>query len=266
MPDPARLSDESREIKSRHCRFCLHRLQRAQSGEHTHSQAGEYCPLDLYSGDVDRTQRAVLHLVQAWKTSGGKGNNLKLFRNGRMLGPLELVKVQELGDDSEKSEEVLVQRLGDLLASSPLVRRLKELQAQLDSLDIEGLGKLLREREGISLLDLSADDVFKLGGEIHISEYEAFLENFSANHGGSTGNGRELSTRDAIVSHLLSASFKDCSMIIQLPEGGDPKAQLVDCDLKSISRLQRYAKLDRDLVETCRRHQERGEKLRKCYA
>ena len=244
-----------------HCRFCLHRLHRAQSGEQTHSQAGDYCPLDLYSGDIERTQRAVMSLVQAWKTSGGKGNNLKLFWKGRMILPQQLDETAELLQGDGSLEEVLVHRLSSFLAASPLLAKLKELQAKLDALDIEGLGKMLKEREGLDILDLSSDDTFKLGGEIHLSEYEAFVQRFSAN------DPAELSTREAIISHLLSASFKDCSMIVQLgKEGGDVKAQLVDCDLKSISRLQRYAKLDQQLVETCRQHIDRGDRLPMCQA
>jgi inositol-pentakisphosphate 2-kinase len=202
-----------------------------------------------------------MSLVQAWKTSGGKGNNLKLFWKGRMILPQQLDETAELLQGDGSLEEVLVHRLSSFLAASPLLAKLKELQAKLDALDIEGLGKMLKEREGLDILDLSSDDIFKLGGEIHLSEYEAFVHRFSAN------DPAELSTREAIISHLLSASFKDCSMIVQLgKEGGDVKAQLVDCDLKSISRLQRYAKLDQQLVETCRQHIDRGDRLPMCQA
>lgn len=262
MPDRAQLSEASREIKSSHCRFCLHRLHRMHDHGDSHSQAGQYyCPLDLYSGSEERTQTAVLHLVQAWKQSGGKGNNLKLFAEGSMLKPDQLSDLDALRSEGSRAEESLVHCLSSFLAASPLVQKLKGLQAELDALDIEGLGRLLREREGVDILSLSSDDIDRLGGEVTLAEYEAFVARF-------TYSKMDLTTRDAVISHLLSASFKDCSMILQIrTRHGKAQvvdAQLVDCDLKSISRLQRYAKLDRELVETCRRHKEEGHALPVC--
>jgi inositol-pentakisphosphate 2-kinase len=46
--------------------------------------------LDLYSGKEDRVRKAIHALVDSWQKSGGKGNNLKLFWNGKMLGPAEV--------------------------------------------------------------------------------------------------------------------------------------------------------------------------------
>lgn len=63
----------------------MHQIHRQAGKEVAHSLAEDYCPLDLYSGKEDRVRKAIHALVDSWQTSGGKGNNLKLFWNGKML-------------------------------------------------------------------------------------------------------------------------------------------------------------------------------------
>ena len=251
LPNPQHLSDASRDIKTRHCRFCLHRLSRETS--QSHSQARDYCPLDLYSGDEGRVRTAIHALVSSWKETDGKGNNLKLFSNGRMLRPSEVrlsrtgTRNDELTQDvqcdsigSLGSKEDLAGALGDRLApfiaSSPLVASLKELQAGLDAIDIEGL---------CQRVDLENDDL----EPVTLAEYEAFV-------GAYTGPvSLDMPVRNLIIAHLLSATFKDCSMFIT-----KGRAALVDCDVKDVSRLRKYARMD----EVLRTQDVSG--LRGCHA
>lgn len=93
LPNPDHLSEASKEIKTRYCRFCLHRLHREHgeaSASHHNSQATDYCPLDLYSQQEDRVERAVRALVASWRGTNGKGNNLKIFVEGQMIFPDEV--------------------------------------------------------------------------------------------------------------------------------------------------------------------------------
>jgi inositol-pentakisphosphate 2-kinase len=49
-----------------------------------------YCPLDLFSNDEDRMSSAIHALWNAWNDSNGTINNLKIFRNGRLLHPSDV--------------------------------------------------------------------------------------------------------------------------------------------------------------------------------
>lgn len=96
LPNPTHLSDRSRPIKTKHCRFCLHRLYKSNPSpdedpaQSSHSAAEDYCPLDLYSQDRERVLKALHALVKSWEQTNGKGNNLKLFYEGEMVIPSEV--------------------------------------------------------------------------------------------------------------------------------------------------------------------------------
>lgn len=48
--------------------------------------AGDFCPLDLYSGDDARMTRAVGELWKGWEEDReGKGNSVRLFVNGEVI-------------------------------------------------------------------------------------------------------------------------------------------------------------------------------------
>lgn len=46
-----------------------------------------YCPLDLYSGDATRVEKALRALWDVWIGTGGKVNNLKVFVEGKIVKP-----------------------------------------------------------------------------------------------------------------------------------------------------------------------------------
>lgn len=88
LPSPSHLSAASRDIKARHCRFCMHTsLKAEQAGTDSIAHTTRYCPLDLYSGDEARVGAAVEALWAGWLATGGKANNLRLFYNGERLTP-----------------------------------------------------------------------------------------------------------------------------------------------------------------------------------
>ena len=55
---------------------------------------------------------------------------------------------------------------------------------------------------------------------------------------------------DAPLAYMLSATFKDCSMIIGLSKDQEPYIKLVDLDVKSVKKFAYWVKLDEEIVET----------------
>eukprot|EP01113_Clastostelium_recurvatum_P002645 TRINITY_DN11121_c0_g1_i1.p1 TRINITY_DN11121_c0_g1~~TRINITY_DN11121_c0_g1_i1.p1 ORF type:complete len:460 (+),score=83.72 TRINITY_DN11121_c0_g1_i1:194-1381(+) len=63
-------------VKSTTCRYCMHQYLKASDGAVKH--ISEYCPLDLYSGDPDRVQRALQAMFMHPQ------NNLKIYIDGEL--------------------------------------------------------------------------------------------------------------------------------------------------------------------------------------
>ncbi|ORY79753.1 inositol-pentakisphosphate 2-kinase [Leucosporidium creatinivorum] len=300
LPSATYLSSSSRDIKTTYCRFCMHSyMKKAKSNpalaieEH---QEG-YCPLDLYSGDDRRIGRAVEALWRAWELSEGAANNLRFFYEGVRVEPEEPASVAHLHSfltgvsplpspihspsasplpftSSPYTLSLLVSILVPILLASPLLATLATLQASLDPLDIEGVSSQL----GLHLDDDSQPPSPLLSSQPTLQEWIAWLagrETAEAADSSSTDH------RSVLLSYLLSATFKDCSIFIRLapkPKGaallGDASTSLnfsasvkaIDLDPKPLSRLPKYYDLDRRIVEAWKTMlEERGaEGIRKC--
>jgi inositol-pentakisphosphate 2-kinase len=158
------------------------------------------------------------------------------------------------------------------------------LQQTLDPLDIEGLNTLIQAQTGIDLLQASEEEISQaLGGEITLDEYTTFVKCYLSYESSSSfthPEAQSISTntllneetpiKTLVIAYLLSASFKDCSMFITIKQQPDTHngkhmdAYLVDVDVKSIKRLGRYAKLDRDLVQSFVKFESEGGRLEQC--
>ena len=90
LPAPTYLSDETREIKTRTCRFCMHAHLKSTQGENV---SLGYCPLDLFARDRSRVTRALHALWDVWIGSGAAVNNLRVFVAGRKLTPTADVRL-----------------------------------------------------------------------------------------------------------------------------------------------------------------------------
>ncbi|KAI0372990.1 inositol-pentakisphosphate 2-kinase [Pilatotrama ljubarskyi] len=256
LPSPTYLSPETRDIKLRTCRFCMHAHLKSTQGEDV---ALGYCPLDLYSGDEDRMQKALGALWDVWVGSGGAVNNLHVFVHGKMLKPTVDIRTAFI-------------RTVQPILRSPVLSRLSHLQRRLDALDIEGLAALWAHVRGPGV---------PFGAELadpDISEWERFVEAYAARERdiGEDADAKrgDLSTstleerappteaelRFRVIAYLLAAAFKDCSVIVrlrpQLTEGGvvrqDATVTMIDLDVKGVDRLRKWAKLDREIVEAYR--------------
>jgi len=133
----------------------------------------------------------------------------------------------------------------------------------LDALDIEGLSKLWRETEldrqsahepgpTAPLGTCSAHHAVQDPG---ISDWTEFLDIFQSSRAAEMDHSQPqiVHMRYYITAYLLSATFKDCSMIVRL----DPDDQVVtrahpiaviDLDPKSLARLGKWEQLDREIV------------------
>ncbi|GAA5896214.1 hypothetical protein JCM5296_007263 [Sporobolomyces johnsonii] len=276
LPSSLFLSPDTAATKATYCRFCMHRYHKSASTDH--HELG-YCPLDLYSGDETHMRRALDGLLSSWETSGGQSNSLRIFAHGQSVVPEDvsclrcnprsaymtepsrqpsaLATAQDLLASSAPSplrpsasfRSLLSSSLIDALRHSSLLPTLGHLQASLDPFDIEGLAHLLHSRLDVDLSS-SRPDLSRLGPQPTLAEWQAWLaEHLSAR---STPP-EQPDPRSAILSFLLSATFKDCSIIVRFRRNTttgnvETSVKAIDLDPKPINRLAKYWRMDREIV------------------
>ncbi|KAF9527043.1 inositol-pentakisphosphate 2-kinase [Crepidotus variabilis] len=272
LPSPVYLSQESKHSKTNICRFCMHSQMRAARGLQA---ATDYCPLDLFSGREERVLRAIRSLWQGWITSDGAANNLKIFASGKFIRPIDSQALLADGCEPVKNMDVIrdafAAALVQPLLETPVLRILSRLQRNLDVLDIEGLSDLWRRTESaVASLREQSNSVpppTPIGGsspffnllEPRIPDWTTFLDNYiSLEKQFDASNPTADSLRHYILAYLLSATFKDCSIIVRLkylqpgtvPQqvGGPQSVAIIDLDPKSMSKLGQWEKLDREIV------------------
>ncbi|GAA5829716.1 hypothetical protein JCM11251_000258 [Rhodosporidiobolus azoricus] len=171
-----------------------------------------------------------------------------------------------------------------ILLASPLLATLSRLQATLDCLDIEGIAKILKDDEDTNV-DITCPDVdlSPLGEQPTLEEWSSWLNDHfhllpkpppsgpgdppSAPFGPEPRTALKSALcvehpRAAVLAFLLSATFKDCSLIIRIPLPPSssptlaatsplsmkPTVKAIDLDPKPISRLGKYWRMDREIV------------------
>ena len=144
-----------------------------------------------------------------------------------------------------------------VLLASPVLETLSSLQRSLDPLDIEGLAALWRRAEEPSTGTRPLGD--SDAQEPTLQEWTHFVDTYLAqdppsegiNGTGRAGRGSApavIDLRHYCLAYLLSATFKDCSMIVRLQPSSTDVIALIDLDVKSIARLSRWERLDREIV------------------
>ncbi|KAJ6490689.1 inositol-pentakisphosphate 2-kinase [Mycena vitilis] len=227
LPSATYLSDATRPIKTQTCRFCMHSHLKAQQGD---KAALGYCPLDLFSGDESRMKTALNSLWDAWASSNGTINNFKVFVRGKRISPTDQLSIVGLVNDIADPKEALTSALLPVLMNTPVLRTLSRLQRTLDPLDIEGLAHLC----STSLV----------GADPTIAEWTSFVSAYlAAPDPPPPADAAHL--RYHVLAHLLSATFKDCSVIVRVPDG---TATVIDLDPKSVDRLRKWERMDKEIV------------------
>ncbi|KDR81718.1 hypothetical protein GALMADRAFT_135125 [Galerina marginata CBS 339.88] len=284
LPSPIHLSKETKLIKTQTCRFCMHSHLKAQKGQEIPT---DYCPLDLFSGDENRVTKAIHGLWDAWVASNATANNLKIFARGKFVSPSEAHLMFK--DGLTGGENLLVIRdafaisLVRPLLHTPVLRILSKLQRELDVLDIEGLSKLWRLTEASSPLyqttfasfvkkpsdgsqsapsctSIGMSSPFLQAPEPAISDWVDFLETYMSPDKRKLDHANPLpeNLHHYLMSYLLSATFKDCSVIVNLDflEASHPREDaikpesvtIIDLDPKSMKKLSTWEKLDQEIA------------------
>ncbi|KAF8993577.1 inositol-pentakisphosphate 2-kinase [Hymenopellis radicata] len=264
LPNKTHLSEINHPIKSSTCRFCMHSHMRSGEGE---SVSLGYCPLDLFSNNPVRMRKAVYSLYDNWLKSDGSVNNLKVFVHGKKIGTAERFLMLE---NAEETDDVVREAFADamlpLLIDTPVLRILNKIQRTLDALDIEGLSLLWKRAQTVAEITPNGYTVplpaVGVGApNPTLADWASFIDNYLSrppfNH--TSPNPEDL--RYYLLAYLLSATFKDCSVIIRMdlldpsrPKTAvDPsKVTIIDLDPKNMNRLQKWEKLDQVIVEAYR--------------
>ncbi|CCL99271.1 uncharacterized protein FIBRA_01286 [Fibroporia radiculosa] len=266
LPSPTHLSQLSCPVKTRTCRFCMHAHMKSTQGN---DSALGFCPLDLYSGEELRVRYALSALWDVWLSTSGAINNMRVFVKGVFIKPVSnsAVLAFMLGfkdpaspDQSPPSmaeiRDRFVSALVPSLVKTPVLGLISSLQRTLDSLDIEGLATLWEHSHAES------QPAIPFGTNTTqptVGEWSEFADEY-LRRSASDFNKEPLpdELRYHCLSYLLSATFKDCSLMLRLPlssfQDDQAKVQgsikVIDLDVKSISRLDKWRRLDRAIVMT----------------
>lgn len=140
-----------------------------------------------------------------------------------------------------------------VLLSHPVLSTLSKLQRSLDPLDIEGLSKLCADSpiSDYPHSPLPLPTAGLLVSDPTLSEWSSFLDDVKSSHNElDHANPDKAKQRHYILAYLLSATFKDCSIIVR-PHGDNAASAavtIIDLDAKSLQRLPRWEALDREVV------------------
>ncbi|KAN0077133.1 Inositol-pentakisphosphate 2-kinase domain containing protein [Tylopilus felleus] len=249
LPNTAHLSQETAEVKTSTCRFCMHAHFKFKDGD----VPTQYCPLDLYSQDESRMRKAIRDLWDGWVQSNGALNNMKVFMSGKTINPSEARSfLGEFLSAGIEVHEALATALIPLLRT-PALRTISNLQRSLDALDIEGI---------VKLHVMACPDDKDLGAtrkNPSLKELQDFVASYHSVYCSLDHSKPCPENMDTyLTAYLLSATFKDCSVICRIPRSdmsGNPSVDaphpisIIDLDFKGVDRLERWADLDRRIVE-----------------
>lgn len=214
-----------------------------------------FCPLDLYSMDQARVRKAVNVLLKETplkKTLSVSINGKKVSLTSE-IDPHLFSTFIEYNDDHNTLMQDILERV---LLHDPILKILKNLQMNLDEIDVEGIHSLFQRNS--DYFKLVTDDINNWVDVV--SRYQRRLErkNNSIN---------ELDEQiQRIYEYILSMTFKDCSLMINVTptvEGNNTSKivtfsnglsfqydiRVIDTDLKSIDKIPFWFELDQSIVK-----------------
>ena len=268
-------------MKQRTCRYCMHQEWKVHNGKIPKRRDSEkyYCPMDLFSKDKERMQKAVLALMD------NPQNNFKVFRpDGQEITPeimastkpspqLTPISFKELtGMEQENLVEVLVEVLRESHVLDDLHRA-----HELDELDIErmwALHELIQSTSNCKELSKAKEGLITSSSLQGHADAKTLLSAIDC-----TDESNWLVIRNryqqALEKFLLATTMKDCSILLTIRrELSSPQTReksqgewsemeyrircngcayrvlisIIDLDIKSESNLSKYYKLDQDIV------------------
>jgi len=164
---------------------------------------------------------------------------------------------------SSQLRSKFVETIVPILMEHPVLAKLSELQRSLDPLDIEGLSTLVTGRSAGEYpnepLPIVNSPEVREGVDPSLSEWRTFLDahfHLKSDKGPSYPRGFNAlahgmsEKRYQLLSYLLCATFKDCSIVIRGHEDDVKSAtvSIIDLDAKGVGRMGRWERLDRDVV------------------
>ncbi|KAI7829832.1 inositol-pentakisphosphate 2-kinase [Gamsiella multidivaricata] len=252
------------DIKRRKCRFCMYQHRKIKLGQE--DSLSEFCPIDLFSGEPPLVRNALDSLVRTPQ------NNLRLFVDGEiwpisneamlqcLSGPGSAPKKPQRADSQTDVQErpletSLTEVLVRILVQSPLLRRLGRLQQALDSLDVETIhrfyAQLVDPAMGIlpeptleEFLDTANSFLYRTDmNEMMDMEHEIFATSIATSLG--FGPEDDLDNPNTVPASLklhyireflLSATLKDCSILITVRREDQADQIIEDVGTSSITR------------------------------
>ncbi|KAI9465964.1 inositol-pentakisphosphate 2-kinase [Lactarius psammicola] len=260
LPNPTHLSPESKPIKTRTCRTCMHAHLKQTEGNDV---AVHYCPLDLFSGSRERLEIALEGLWNSWMQSNGAINNLRIFHYGKMVLPTDENSLQVWSQESlslppdapiTSIKTKFINALLPLLLHNSLLHRISALQRCLDPLDCEGLAKLVESNQDQSAGSSDITNVLPIADltQPTMDDWASFVDIFLSQEHQRHSSFSPSNLRYHTNAYLLSASFKDCSLIIPIrPQTDDTEMsgiKVIDLDIKGVDRIPGWLKLDEKIV------------------
>lgn len=169
-------------------------------------------------------------------------------------------------------KEAFISALVSPLLGTAALQRISHLQRTFDPFDIEGLSELWHRAsngaEGghsVTVNDESAshpktDMTTCLFSEPTMDDWEEFVDKFLSSEMSHPdySNLDSSHLRHYLLAYLLSATFKDCSVIIRLNFLGtesnngavEPwRVSVIDLDKKSMSRMEKWEEQDRQIAQ-----------------
>lgn len=161
------------------------------------------------------------------------------------------------------------------LIKTPVLRKLSNLQRNLDMLDIEGLSKLWRLTESSTPLyrktfasqspeisskrpctPIGESSPFISSSQPNMSDWVDFLDTYLSTTKSELDHSNFLpeNLRYHLLAYLLSATFKDCSIIVRLDflrpteEFAPSSVTVIDLDPKRMDKLKAWEELDMKIV------------------
>ncbi|ORX62360.1 DUF941-domain-containing protein [Hesseltinella vesiculosa] len=249
LPRSPWIDEKHSDLKQTMCRFCMHQRLRGKE----QSATWPYCPLDLFSGDHDKMERA---LMASLMVSHGY---LNMFYNGLRITAAEDQKqrFQELFSSPDLSRQDVCKRVARLLCTllvrDPLLATLKHLQQTLDGLDVEGIYPMLQAHQPLST---------------EMAVWKEVLKTYQARAPDDWQGKKVLpwdEQRQRLYEYVLSMTFKDCSLMISVTKADNDRAlpnsvhvfgqwfkfeiKMVDVGLKEWAKIPYWFDLDQQIVQ-----------------
>lgn len=129
------------------------------------------------------------------------------------------------------------------VTGTTLFRTISDLQRNLDTLDIEGLSKLWSQVHPTDTIGsgITNPPLFP--------DWTDFADDYLKTHKDQNHESPEPTETQLMYylqAYLLSATFKDCSIMFRI--GGEEFIKVIDLDIKGVEKLPKWLALDREIV------------------